>query len=101
PTGVTSFLLPGDKDASCIFLSPFALFSAALVAFGCVARQMCFREMGRRFTYHLTIVENHTLVTTGPYNIVRHPSYTGRIACTRGAVIPCRSRLLVERERVV
>ncbi|KAI0270519.1 hypothetical protein BC834DRAFT_841379 [Gloeopeniophorella convolvens] len=33
--------------------------------------------IGRLFTFNLSILENHKLVTTGPYSIVRHPSYTG------------------------
>ena len=33
--------------------------------------------MGRLFTWHLAIRKNHVLVTSGPYAIVRHPSYTG------------------------
>lgn len=36
----------------------------------------CYRELGRLFTYELTIREKHTLVTSGPYSIVRHPSYS-------------------------
>jgi protein-S-isoprenylcysteine O-methyltransferase Ste14 len=32
--------------------------------------------MGKRFTYTLTIVKDHELVTHGPYAYVRHPSYT-------------------------
>jgi protein-S-isoprenylcysteine O-methyltransferase Ste14 len=33
--------------------------------------------MGRHFTYSLTLVKEHKLVTAGPYAYVRHPSYTG------------------------
>jgi protein-S-isoprenylcysteine O-methyltransferase Ste14 len=33
--------------------------------------------MGKRFTYTLTLVKDHELVTDGPYAYVRHPSYTG------------------------
>ncbi|EIM84396.1 uncharacterized protein STEHIDRAFT_61594 [Stereum hirsutum FP-91666 SS1] len=44
---------------------------------GGAIRMACYRELGRLFTYELTIREKHRLVTSGPYSIVRHPSYTG------------------------
>jgi protein-S-isoprenylcysteine O-methyltransferase Ste14 len=33
--------------------------------------------MGKQYTYTLTLVKDHKLVTDGPYAYVRHPSYTG------------------------
>ncbi|KAF5323287.1 hypothetical protein D9619_013515 [Psilocybe cf. subviscida] len=35
--------------------------------------------MGRHFTFRVTVLKDHTLVTTGPYSVVRHPSYSGGI----------------------
>jgi len=43
---------------------------------GGLLRLYCFKHMGPNFTYQLAIVKNHTLTTTGPYALVRHPSYT-------------------------
>lgn len=43
---------------------------------GGAIRIACYRELGRLFTYELTIREKHRLVTSGPYSIVRHPSYS-------------------------
>ncbi|KAJ7097292.1 hypothetical protein B0H15DRAFT_764295, partial [Mycena belliarum] len=40
-------------------------------------RGWCFITLGRLFTYRVTVVSNHVLVTDGPYAYVRHPSYTG------------------------
>ena len=39
-------------------------------------RATCYRELGRAFTYELAVRKDHRLVTTGPYAVVRHPSYT-------------------------
>ena len=74
---MTTRLLPINKDVGCIYLSTLSIFAAALTVAGAGLRQVCFREMGKQFTYHVTLVENHKLVTTGPYSIVRHPAYLG------------------------
>ncbi|OAX34909.1 hypothetical protein K503DRAFT_411249 [Rhizopogon vinicolor AM-OR11-026] len=61
----------------------FTLPSAALVAgfflsiIGAVIRSHCYRTLGRLFTFELSIRQGHKLVTSGPYSIVRHPSYSG------------------------
>ncbi|KAH7034453.1 hypothetical protein BKA57DRAFT_415307 [Linnemannia elongata] len=40
-------------------------------------RTWSFRTLDWFFTYQLTIRPGHRLVTSGPYKILRHPSYTG------------------------
>lgn len=35
------------------------------------------RTLGKQWSVAARLVENHTLVTTGPYGIVRNPIYTG------------------------
>ncbi|KAF9480623.1 hypothetical protein BDN70DRAFT_771349, partial [Pholiota conissans] len=59
-----------------LVLTPAICIAAALVGFGGALRYLCFREMGSNFTYTVAILENHRLTTSGPYSIVRHPSYT-------------------------
>jgi protein-S-isoprenylcysteine O-methyltransferase Ste14 len=48
---------------------------------------MCFRELGRQFTFHLALLEKHALITTGPYSIVRHPSYTAAVIVNIGIIL--------------
>jgi protein-S-isoprenylcysteine O-methyltransferase Ste14 len=38
------------------------------------------RHLGRQFRVHAGLYEDHELVTTGPYGIVRHPIYTSLLA---------------------
>jgi protein-S-isoprenylcysteine O-methyltransferase Ste14 len=33
--------------------------------------------LGRQFSVEVTLQENHQLITTGPYHLVRHPRYLG------------------------
>jgi len=46
------------------------------------------RTLGRQWSYTARLVENHKLVTEGPYNVVRHPIYTamfGKLLATNFA----------------
>jgi len=38
------------------------------------------RHLGRQFRVHAGLYEDHQLVTTGPYGIVRHPIYSSMLA---------------------
>ena len=77
--GVAALLLPNGKNPDCIRLTLTTACTTLLVVLGSLLRYWCFREMGRQFTIHVTLVKDHRLITTGPYGIVRHPSYTGAI----------------------
>lgn len=51
---------------------------------GMLIRIQCFRELGHLFTFDLSIVPDHKLVTSGSYRYVRHPSYTGSLLIVVG-----------------
>ena len=85
--GVLALLLPNGKHPDCIRLTPTTTLAMILVVLGAAIRYWCFREMGRNFTFHVTLLKNHKLVTTGPYGVVRHPSYTGGVLMAIGKVI--------------
>lgn len=65
---------------------PFILGTALAVA-GCLIRLWCYRTLGRFFTFQLSIRKGHRIVTTGPYAVIRHPSYTAGIIQIIGMVI--------------
>ncbi len=62
---------------SLLSASPLLIVGALAVFLGCLLRKWCFRKLGTLFTFELTIHPDHRLITTGPYSVVRHPSYTG------------------------
>lgn len=55
----------------------FEYGAAALLIAGMVLRWYSIYYLGKQFTVNVAIIEGHRLVTTGPYQLVRHPSYTG------------------------
>ncbi|KAG1823963.1 uncharacterized protein BJ212DRAFT_1262618, partial [Suillus subaureus] len=50
-------------------------------------RLYCILTLGKLWSYHLSVRKEHRLVTSGPYSVVRHPSYTGLLLQSAGAVI--------------
>jgi protein-S-isoprenylcysteine O-methyltransferase Ste14 len=56
----------------------------------CVAlRAWSIITLGRFFQYSIRIQSGHTVVTTGPYRFVRHPSYTGLSLGVIGYALAC------------
>jgi protein-S-isoprenylcysteine O-methyltransferase Ste14 len=45
------------------------------------------RILGRNWSGEITIKEDHELIRTGPYGVVRHPIYTGLLAMYVGTAI--------------
>ncbi|KAF9465737.1 hypothetical protein BDZ94DRAFT_1253011 [Collybia nuda] len=58
-------------------LTPVSMTGLLLLTSGTLLREYCFRTLSHLFTFELSIREGHRLITTGPYSVVRHPSYTG------------------------
>jgi protein-S-isoprenylcysteine O-methyltransferase Ste14 len=58
-----------------------ALFALGMALFGIglLIRLHSILTLNQFFTYSVTKVENHTLVKTGLYKIIRHPGYLGQL----------------------
>lgn len=70
-----------------IRLTPSRVVGGLSVVVGSAIRYLCYRELGRHFTYHVALLQNHSLVTTGPYSLVRHPAYAGGYLVHIGLII--------------
>ena len=49
----------------------------AVATAGTLLRAWAVMRLGRFFTWHVRVQAGQTVISTGPYRIVRHPSYTG------------------------
>ncbi|KAF8176309.1 hypothetical protein BJ912DRAFT_930763 [Pholiota molesta] len=84
---IPHLFLPNNKEGMSVFLSPSRTIGGISVMLGSLIRYACYRELGRHFTYHVSLLQNHHLVTTGPYSIVRHPAYIGGDLVQVGLVV--------------
>jgi protein-S-isoprenylcysteine O-methyltransferase len=66
-----------------------------VMALGMALRAWSVRTLGRFFTVTVTVADDHALVDTGPYALVRHPSYTGMLVTCLGLGIALDSWLSV------
>jgi protein-S-isoprenylcysteine O-methyltransferase Ste14 len=62
-------------------------FGTALVAAGLGLTIWARFHLGRNWSGTVTVKENHALVTTGPYRVVRHPIYTGLLVGFLGTAV--------------
>jgi len=77
----------GSKNGDTIGLTVPAVIGSILVTAGGVIRAWCYRSLDRFFTFELSIRSKHSLVTTGPYAFVRHPSYSALFVGALGCVL--------------
>lgn len=93
--GIVMGFLPAWSDHAGVLTFAEGVRWPGLViyAIGGVARLMPVVVLGRRFSGLVAIQEDHQLVTTGWYGLIRNPSYVGMIAMGIGWGLVFRSGL--------
>jgi protein-S-isoprenylcysteine O-methyltransferase Ste14 len=87
---ILSILVANNRPAlatSDIRVTPVFLVGWLFVLSGSLIRHACFCAMGNLFTFELSMRKDHRLITSGPYSVVRHPSYTGLIMAILGCFL--------------
>jgi protein-S-isoprenylcysteine O-methyltransferase Ste14 len=67
----------------------------AVLAAGVALRTWAILALGRLFKFVVVIQDGHRVVTSGPYRLLRHPSYTGGLVAFLGAGVALDSWLSV------
>ncbi|THU98410.1 hypothetical protein K435DRAFT_660915, partial [Dendrothele bispora CBS 962.96] len=62
-------------------------FGLIFLTISAYIRYRCYQELGRHFTFEVSLLSNHKLITTGPYSIVRHPGYLACYTMTIGILL--------------
>ncbi|KAG2151108.1 uncharacterized protein EDB93DRAFT_1103319 [Suillus bovinus] len=68
-------------------ITPTFLAGNLAIAIGGALRFYCIMTLGKLWSFQLSIRKEHKLVTSGPYSVVRHPSYTGLLIQAAGVII--------------
>jgi protein-S-isoprenylcysteine O-methyltransferase Ste14 len=63
---------------------PIFFIGVALMILGSMLRRWCFRTLGEYFTGDVKARTDQPVIRTGPYQYVRHPSYTAGIMMFTG-----------------
>jgi protein-S-isoprenylcysteine O-methyltransferase Ste14 len=81
----STFMVNGGSP-QVLQLTSISVGGMLFIALGTLLRMWCYRTLKNLFTFEVSIRKDHRLVTTGPYSVVRHPSYSGMLAAYIGMV---------------
>src|SRR6476660_3205959 len=65
----------------------FPALGTVMLALGLGFTVWARRDLGRNWSAHVVVKENHALIQSGPYHYVRHPIYTGCLFAMLGMAI--------------
>ncbi|KAH9930469.1 ICMT-domain-containing protein [Epithele typhae] len=74
------------RPAAPLGLDGLSVAGCLLATAGGALRIWCHRALGRFFTWPVALVDDHALITSGPYAYVRHPGYSGFVLIVAGSV---------------
>jgi len=82
-----SFRIGATKFGRIYHWDTFFTIGAIMVMTGMTIRIKSILTLKQHFTYTVTKIENHELIETGLYKIVRHPGYLGQLLIFTGTAV--------------
>lgn len=82
--GASLYVAAHFRSARIPHTTALAVISVLLFVVGLTLRWWAIVQLGRFFTVNVAIVQNHAVIDSGPYRLVRHPSYTGLLLAFLG-----------------
>jgi protein-S-isoprenylcysteine O-methyltransferase Ste14 len=82
-SGAFWYRLPGSPGTVRMTIAPLLAFAGALLAWMAVA------HLGRQFRIQAALWEDHELIRTGPYAVVRHPIYAALLLTMLATLALC------------
>jgi protein-S-isoprenylcysteine O-methyltransferase Ste14 len=73
-----------DQTGSAFWLTSLGLI---MMTSGIAIRIWAINTLGKHFTATVTLTDNHQFISSGPYRLVRHPSYLGAFMAIVGCPI--------------
>ncbi|KIJ42377.1 hypothetical protein M422DRAFT_171132 [Sphaerobolus stellatus SS14] len=80
---IVASLCPVPNQKNLLAISPVEVVALAMMMMATAVHVWSIRTLGRHFTFEVTILPNHRVVSSGPYTYVRHPGYT----CTNSIIL--------------
>ncbi len=74
-----SFIIAATKTGRIYHWNTFFVIGSVLALTGLIIRLTSILHLKQQFTYTVTKIENHELIETGLYKIIRHPGYLGQL----------------------
>jgi protein-S-isoprenylcysteine O-methyltransferase Ste14 len=74
-----SFIIGATKTGRIYHWNTFFVIGSILALTGLIIRVTSILQLKQQFTYTVTKIENHKLIKTGLYRIIRHPGYLGQL----------------------
>ena len=73
------------------FISASFIGGVVILAAGVWLRMAAIVELGKFFTAVVAVQPGQTVIQTGPYRLIRHPSYSGALLAAVGGAMLCES----------
>jgi protein-S-isoprenylcysteine O-methyltransferase Ste14 len=82
-----SFIIASTKTGRLPHWNTFFMIGSVLVFIGLIIRVSSIMKLKQQFTYTVSRIENHELIETGLYKVIRHPGYLGQLIIFLGITV--------------